>query len=192
MNLPADLITQFAKITKDDKRTKGEMTVYGTIVESDDGMYVKIDGSNTLTPIVLTVGVGDGDRVTVQLKNHTATVTGNISSPAVRTETLKEITGIESVDDLLNAVDSVETELLTERERIDKLEADLATETSRTDSLVTRVADSELRITTLETDLADSVARISTLESSLADLTTVVSSLETRIAALEGTGGDSE
>ena len=83
MNLSDKLISQFAKATKVEK-TKRESIVYGTIVEKDGSKYLKIDGSNILTPIVTTVNMTDGERVTAMIKNHSAVVTGNITSPAIR------------------------------------------------------------------------------------------------------------
>ena len=91
MGLSNDLVSQFVKVTKDEKTTKKETTVYGTVVDHNDSTYVKLDGSDILTPIIATVDVKSGERVVVLLKNHTATVTGNLTSPAVRTETVNII-----------------------------------------------------------------------------------------------------
>lgn len=91
MGLSSELISQFVKATKDDKKQPRETTVYGTTVEYDGGMYVKLDGSDLLTPISTTADTKAGERVTVMIKNHTATVTGNISSPAARTGDVQEI-----------------------------------------------------------------------------------------------------
>ena len=78
MGLSNDLLSQFAKITKDEKQTKKETTVYGTTVENNGKTYVKIDGSDLLTPASTTINTKNGERVTVMLKNHTATITGNV------------------------------------------------------------------------------------------------------------------
>ena len=99
MSLTSDLISEFVKITKDTDKTKRETIVYGTIVEETVGegdntvstYYVRLDGSDLLTPITSTVDIKDGERVTVMIKNHTATVTGNITSPAARTRDVKQI-----------------------------------------------------------------------------------------------------
>lgn len=82
MGLSSDLISQFVKVTNDEKDTKRESTAYGTIVKNDSSIYVKLDGSDLSTPVVSTTFVNNGDRVTVMIKNHTAIVTGNISSPS--------------------------------------------------------------------------------------------------------------
>lgn len=96
MNLSSDLITQLVKVTgKTAKPTKTETTVYGTIREYDGAKYVQLDGSDLLTPVSTTTDMLDGERVTVMIKNHAATVTGNITSPAAR------------VDDVLTLGDGV-------------------------------------------------------------------------------------
>lgn len=90
MALTNDLIYEFVKATKDEPKTKTETTVYGTTVELDGSIWVQIDGSDRYTPVSTTADTKAGERVTVQIKNHTATITGNLSSPAARTEDVKE------------------------------------------------------------------------------------------------------
>lgn len=92
MSLSNDLISQFIKATNDDKGSnKKESTVYGTTVEQDGSMYVKIDGSDQLTPVSTTAGLKDGERVTVMIKNHSAIVTGNITSPSLPRSDLDDL-----------------------------------------------------------------------------------------------------
>lgn len=91
MGLSSDLISQFVKATKDTTERKSETTSYGTIVERDDSVYVQLDGSELLTPISTTADVKDGERVTVMIKNHTAIVTGNITSPSARNGDVLEL-----------------------------------------------------------------------------------------------------
>lgn len=95
MGLDHDLISQFAKLVTENRKTDSETTVYGTVrVDENGNKYVKLDGSDQLTPLTdseqpsidsTSTNVTAGERVSVLIKNHTATVTGNISSPAVRT-----------------------------------------------------------------------------------------------------------
>ena len=82
MGLTSELVSAFAKITKDSSKTKKETIVYGTARQDDGKWYVQIDGSELLTPILTTASVKNGERVTVMIKNHTATITGNITSPS--------------------------------------------------------------------------------------------------------------
>lgn len=92
MNLSSDLISQFVKATNDKANSKSETIVYGTVSIHDGRVYVKIDGSDgTLTPITTTTNVKDGDRVTVMIKDHTATITGNITSPAINTTDIDDV-----------------------------------------------------------------------------------------------------
>lgn len=91
MPLSSELISQFVKATKSTDNTKKEATVYGTTVEYNGKTYVKLDGSDLLTPISTTTNTKPDERVTVMIKNHTATVTGNISSPAARTGDVEEV-----------------------------------------------------------------------------------------------------
>ena len=92
MALSNDLISQFVKVNKDEDRTKKETTVYATVVKNGDITYVKIDGSELLTPVVSTADTKDGERVTVMIKNHYAIITGNISSPAARVGDVGDVT----------------------------------------------------------------------------------------------------
>ena len=76
------LATTFAKIIKEDTTATKDSTVYGTAVEFNGKMYVKLDGSERMTPIETTTSIKEGDRVTVLIKAHSATVTGNVTDPS--------------------------------------------------------------------------------------------------------------
>lgn len=122
MALSGELISQFVKATKDDSgNDNNESTVYGTVKEYNGKKYVQLDGSDLLTPISSTTDTKANERVTVMIKNHTATVTGNISSPAARTDDVQEIGSKISEFEVVIA-DKVDTkELNAERARIDNL-----------------------------------------------------------------------
>ena len=98
MGLSSELISQFAKITNDEKPKKSEeVTLYGEVVELEEMICVRFDGAEELTPVTTIVekdntgeivnykygaaSVKSGDRVSVSLKNHSATITGNLSDP---------------------------------------------------------------------------------------------------------------
>lgn len=86
MNLSQDLITAFAKITNDNKKDKNETVLYGTTVIQNGVRYVKIDGSNVLTPVQSTAVIRSGARVTIMLKDHQAIVTGNLTDPSASSD----------------------------------------------------------------------------------------------------------
>lgn len=83
MGVSTELINQFVRVTSDKKTRVSESIVLGTVVIDNGKTFAKIDGSTTLTPIKTTTSVNDGDRVTVLIKDHTATITGNITSPSL-------------------------------------------------------------------------------------------------------------
>lgn len=121
MPLTEELISQFVKATKDDKQESKEETVYGTIVEYNDSKYLKIDGSELLTPISSTTNVKDKERVTAMIKNHTVTVTGNLSNPSASTGDVASVSG--KISEFENIVaGTVTTEQLeAESARIDDI-----------------------------------------------------------------------
>lgn len=129
MGVPSDLISQLVKATNDTKSTKGETTVYGTIVEYEGTTYVKLDGSELLTPILTTAVVKKDDRVTVMIKNHTAIVTGNMTSPAAQANDVNK--ALEAIDkisefEILVAYRVTTDELSAINATIDKLKATVA------------------------------------------------------------------
>lgn len=91
MQLSKNLISEFVKITNDRSKPTAETTVYGNVVKNGGSTYVQIDGSDILTPVSTTADTQHGERVTVLIKNHTATITGNISSPAARTGDVQQL-----------------------------------------------------------------------------------------------------
>lgn len=93
MGLSSDLIAQFIKTTRDDSKKSNEESVYGVVSEQNGEMYVKLDGSDVFTPVVSTVKMKDGDRVVVRVKDHTATVTGNITNQSAGSKEVEVIEG---------------------------------------------------------------------------------------------------
>ena len=137
MDLSNDLISKFVKITNDNtqKETK-ESTLYGTTVEYNGEMFVKIDGSDLLTPVDTTSDIKEDERVTVMIKDHSAVVTGNVTSPSASNKDLSHLSQQVGVFDTVIAqkVDTVElnaqvariNELYATKASITDLEADRA------------------------------------------------------------------
>lgn len=88
--LTAELVSEFVKNTKDNKKQK-DNNVYGTAVEYGGTIFVKIDGSDQLTPVETTSVIKSGERVIVRIKDHKATVTGNITSPSCGEGQIKDL-----------------------------------------------------------------------------------------------------
>lgn len=195
MDLSSDLVSQFAKIASGDKPKKTESTVFGTIVDYGNKLYVRIDGSDQLTPVsTTTTGLKAGDRVTIMIKDHSATVTGNTSSPSTTKSDLedaKEEIGNKITQVEILIADKVSTEEFdAEKARIDDLVAEnvvikeelTATKADIGDLTVDNVeinekltaneADIEnLKVTKLDVDIADlKYATIENLEATNADI----------------------
>lgn len=168
MALTSDLISQFVKVTKDKPKVKQETTVYGKVVERDGVKYVMLDGnedSGLLTPMSTTVDAEVGERVTVRLKDHTATITGNISSPSARKATVEEIGNKITEVELLMADKVTTGQLDAEKARIDELVAD---NVLIKDTLVA----SEARIDEIEADNATINEKLTAHEASINSLET--------------------
>lgn len=124
MALSKNLISDFVKVTTDDKKTAEETTLYGTIVEYNGSKYVRLDGSDMLTPYTATVAAKAGERVRVSVGKHSATVTGNVSSPAARTGDVEELGRKVDTFDVVVANKATIKDLEVERARVDDLVAD--------------------------------------------------------------------
>lgn len=110
MALNHDLVSQFAKlIDTSDKKDEG-VTIKGTYRIINDVEYVQLDGSDILTPVESTVEAKTGERVQVLIKDHMATVTGNISSPAARSKDVKDLA--DTVDEQGNTIQQMDNTII--------------------------------------------------------------------------------
>ena len=136
MGLSKDLIQQFVEVTNDLQNQNEESFVLGTVHNEGENYYVKIDGSDSYTPVYSTTKMNEGDRVTVMIKNHTATVTGNITSPSldgnavdgkigafsdIVTESITAING--NIDNLVSENVSIKNKLTANEAEIETLKA---------------------------------------------------------------------
>lgn len=180
MALSHELISQFAKqIAPKDKIVNKESTVEGVIhVDEKGNKYVQLAGSDQLTPLTtgdlssMCVTAKDSDRVIVQIKNHTATVVGNMTSPAGSTGSIGDIDDKISEFDVLLA-DHIQTstayikqlqsesakiaDLEAAEARIGDLEVDVASikELTVEGAVIERLEAGEAKITSLEADVAE-------------------------------------
>ena len=188
MAISNDLIAKFAKMSKESKIQR-ETTVFGTTVEYGGKLYVKMDGSDLLTPVATTSEIAAGERVTVMVKDHTATVMGNISNPSASKKTTDaiedEITTITATIGNFELVvaDKVTTkELEAEVARIEELIADSIVVTDLTavnaaiKNLEAEVADIDLALIDKAeiVDLNAANAEIGTLKANVANIQTLI------------------
>lgn len=164
MALSNDLVSELIKVATDEVEVKTETTVYGTIVEQNSKYYVKLDGSDLLTPISTTADVSDGDRVPVMIKNHTAVVTGNVTSPSAKKESVEEIGNRITEAEILIA-DKVSTKVFdAEKGRIDELVSDNAV-------IKEKLTANEASIGDLESDNVTIHETLTANQASIDDLT---------------------
>lgn len=123
MDLSRNIIKRYVAVATPEKITSNSETVYGTVVNEGDELFVMIDGSSILTPVSSNIDLAEGDRVLVLVKNHEATVIGSPTSPTARLEELRALEeGVTEFEVIL--ADKVGTgELVAMQALIEELEA---------------------------------------------------------------------
>lgn len=119
MSLDKKVIKDFVAAVNKKEETKTPTILTGTVHREGGTVSVKIDGSESLTPVSTVINVEDGERVTVIIENHKAMITGNLSSPAARgneVEDLKVIVG--------DKVSTAELDAITAK--VGKIDGDVA------------------------------------------------------------------
>lgn len=191
MDLSNNLISQFAKITKDQNGSSSETIVYGTAVSYGDKLYVNIDGSDSITPVVTTSEVKAGERVTILLKDHSATILGNVSNPAASTETVGKV--LDEYDVIVAKIGDFEL-VIADKVTTEQLQAELAV---INEALIGKATIEQLNavdakienldVTKLEADVA-SINQALITKAEIADLEAVrasVNVLETDVGNIE-------
>ena len=194
MSLSNDLISQFVKITKDDNEKQTETTVYGTIKISDGKQYVQIDGSTLYTPISSTTTAKDGDRVTVMIKDHSAVVTGNMSAPSARQESLDSVES-----DLSNRIDEfgiiVADKVSTDQ--LDAVKADITDLTAKNVTITGKLEAAEADVDSLEADnvtinetLSAHDGKFDSIDATFVTVNGQITAANAKIETLEATDAD--
>ena len=195
MALSNNLISQFVKATSDNnKSTKNEGTAYGTTVINNGITYVKLDGSDQLTPVSTTANTKSGERVMVKIKNHSATIVGNLTSPAARIGDVNDLqNGVEVKFNATNGAIEAEVKRSTEAEselasRIKVTEDAISTEVtnrqnadSQLSSSITQTASSitsevNEKVTQINNDISAVDEKVDDLNTSIGESVTELSS----------------
>lgn len=170
MALSADLLSQVARAIAPAEPARAVKSVTGTAKEYAGDVYVQLDGSDQLTPIASsTAGMRDGDRVTVEIANHSARVTGNASDPAAGQRAVGELSGqVLEVGELVAGkadvgelyaqsarIDDLVTENLDVKERLTATEADIGQLTAESANVTGRLTAAEADIDDLTAQKAD-------------------------------------
>lgn len=119
MALSDELVSELVKITNDRERDGDDnKVVYGVVVDDGTRQFVRIDGSGELTPVITTATIKAGDRVAVEIRNHTALVTGNVADPSASSSRLEEV--IKIVEGQNGEIVGLVTEIANQGVRIDE------------------------------------------------------------------------
>ncbi len=170
MALSTDLISQFVKVTKDETKDNKGSTVYGEVVKHNGKDYVKIDGSDLLTPVSsASIVVENGERASILIKDHSATITGNVTSPAGTDKSVQNVS--QKVTELYSVVAEKATfeQLEAEKARIDDLVADNVTIKEQLTADSADIRDLKAKDVTIEGNLTAANASIENLETKKLD-----------------------
>ena len=119
MALSKDVMSQFAKAMVPKQESK-EATLNATYKKIDGKEYVQLDGSDILTPVTSSVVAETDDRVKVIIKNHAATVIGNITSPSARNKDLNTLK--DEVDENGNTIKRMDTVIQQQQTSINQID----------------------------------------------------------------------
>ena len=189
MGLPIDVINQFCEtvVVKENRPT--ESTVMGTTVKYNGAICVKIDGSDQITPVASTSVVEENQRVQVLIKNHQATITGNLSDPSASGETVKSHGNKITEMDILIAGKVDTDELNAQIARIDTLVSDNVTINNNLTATNASINNLQADNVKINENLTAAKADIDSLEAKKIDAEVVEANYAT-IKNLEATNAD--
>lgn len=179
MALSNDLISQFVKLTNDKPEAPKSTIAYGTVVEADGSKWVRLDGSpdGLLTPIETTTDVSQDDRVIVDIKDHTAVVTGNLTTPAINKDS--------SIDNGDGSSTKISDLGIVIADKISTNE--LSAEVARIDTLYAKNVEIEGSITANKGSIDELTVGVATVQGELTATKGTVDELDAKVVNVEDT-----
>ena len=191
MALSEELVANFVKSTNDKKTTSSEATVYGTVKIEGDKKYVQIDGSSIKTPVNTTSDISDDDRVIVLIKNHEATIIGNVSSPSAKNASVsdqynslqQQIDALspESISELTQTVNNNKNNITRLQESYNQANTALGVINGTVSSINDKISSIEQSIGTAETNIFNLQTDVTNLQTDVTNLQTDVTNLQASI-----------
>ena len=191
MVLSEELVANFVKSTNDKKTTSSEATVYGTVRIEVDKKYVQIDGSSIKTPVNTTSDITDGDRVIVLIKNHEATIIGNVSSPSAKNSSVnhqydnlqQQINALspENIIELTQTVNNNKDNIARLQESYNQANTALGVINGTVSSINNKISSIEQSIGTAETNIFNLQTDVTNLQTDVTNLQTDVTNLQASI-----------
>ena len=202
MVLSEELVANFAKSTNDKKTASSESTVYGTVRIEGDKKYVQIDGSSIKTPVNTTSDISDGDRVIVLIKNHEATIIGNVSSPSAKNSSVnhqynslqQQINALspENIIELTQTVNNNKDNIARLQESynqantaLGEINGTVSTITDNISSIEQSIGTAETNIFNLQTDVTNLQTDVTNLQTDVTNLQASIKDINDRLTALE-------
>ena len=191
MVLSEELVANFVKSTNDKKTTSSEATVYGTVKIEGDKKYVQIDGSSIKTPVNTTSDISDDDRVIVLIKNHEATIIGNVSSPSAKNASVsdqynslqQQIDALSpvSISELTQTVNNNKNNITRLQESYNQANTALGVINGTVSSINDKISSIEQSIGTAETNIFNLQTDVTNLQTDVTNLQTDVTNLQASI-----------
>ena len=195
MVLSEELVANFVKSTNDKKTTSSEATVYGTVKIEGDKKYVQIDGSSIKTPVNTTSDISDDDRVIVLIKNHEATIIGNVSSPSAKNASVsdqynslqQQIDALspESISELTQTVNNNKNNITRLQESYNQANTALGVINGTVSSINGKISSIEQSIGTAETNIFNLQTDVTNLQTDVTNLQASIKDINDRLTALE-------
>ena len=195
MVLSEELVANFVKSTNDKKTTSSEATVYGTVKIEGDKKYVQIDGSSIKTPVNTTSDISDDDRVIVLIKNHEATIIGNVSSPSAKNASVndqynslqQQIDALSpvSISELTQTVNNNKNNITRLQESYNQANTALGVINGTVSSINGKISSIEQSIGTAETNIFNLQTNVTNLQTDVTNLQTDVTNLQTDVTNLQ-------
>ena len=183
MKVDKGLLSEFVKITNDDKKYDKPINIHGTIVNKNNVNYVKMDGSEILTPFRSTIEVKENERVILNIQNHRATVTGNLSDPSSSGERVDAIT--QRVTDTEGKYSELKQTSDSISSKVTGLDSNYSELKQTTDSISSKVTGLDSNYSELK-QTSDSISsKVTGLDSKYTELKQTSDSISSKVTGLD-------
>ena len=187
------VIRELAKTFKDIEQSAAnyvpkerEGTITAVLDEDSESVMVQLDGSSLPTPAVSLVSVHEDDRVRATIRDHTVTITGNITDPMAA---LSDLDGVEAelievtggialqISDLNGNVATLTTSINGISQTIKNIQGDISSLTVSVNGITGRVEDAEGNISELKQTSTSLTSRIESAEGDISTITQTVNGM---------------
>lgn len=181
MSLSDNLVDQFAKTIVQKDKEDNSTVVNATYLQINGKDYVQIDGSEIYTPVVSTVEVENNERVKVEIKDHKATITNNISSPTARSKSVQDLK--DEVDEQGNTIKILDTTVQAQGSYINVMDSNISAIESTVNTYGSIIDTQEAAIRVHDSAISANTANIAINSSSIESQGDTIRSLNNTVQA---------